>query len=445
MNLVKRFSLFIGLCCATSVYGLSGSGAVIGQSGSTDDVNTITTAVPFLLIAPDSRAGGMGEAGVATSGDANSIHWNPAKMTFAEKDFGFGISYSPWLRNLVPDINLSYISGYKKLDKTQAIGISLLYFTLGDIQFTDEQGNDLMQFRPNEYAIDIAYSRILSDKLSGGVALRYVNSNLTGGQAVGGTQTRPGRSVAADVSAYYLNKDISIVEKDAELAFGINISNIGNRMAYSNSSKRDFIPINLRLGPALSMNLDDYNRFTIAADINKLMVPTTPVYATDDDGVPIINSNNEYVVASGKDPNRGVASGMFGSFSDAPGVLLIDKDGNLIQDSNGEYQVEKGSKVKEEINEINYALGMEYWYNQQFAVRAGYFWEAATKGNRKFFTLGAGLKYNVFGLDLAFLIPAYFGKFVVVNSPLKNTLRFSLTFDFEGLKSISQPSESISE
>ncbi|MBL4625808.1 MAG: type IX secretion system outer membrane channel protein PorV [Flavobacteriales bacterium] len=337
MNLVKDFGFFLALLFVSNTYGQAqvfGTNAVIGQ-----DVNTITTAVPFLLIAPDSRAGGMGEAGVATSGDANSIHWNPAKMTFAEKDFGFGISYSPWLRNLVPDINLSYVSGYKKLDENQAIGVSLLYFTLGDIQFTDDQGNDLMQFRPNEFAIDVAYSRILSDKLSGGIALRYINSNLTGGQSVGGSQTRPGRAVAADVSAYYLNQDVTILEKDAEFAFGINVSNIGNRMAYSNSSKRDFIPINLRLGPCLTVDLDDYNRFTITADVNKLMVPTIPVYATDANGVPIKNSNDEYVIASGKDPNRGIASGMFGSYTDAPGVLQTDENGNLIQDSNGDYQV----------------------------------------------------------------------------------------------------------
>lgn len=430
--------LTLGSSLCTGLFAqVSGSGAVIGQS--TEDVNTITTAVPFLLIAPDSRAGGMGEAGVATSGDANSIHWNPAKMTFSEKDFGFGVSYSPWLRNLVPDINLSYLSGYKKIDDTQAFGASLLYFTLGDIQFTDDQGNDLMQFRPNEFAFDIAYSRMLGEKLSGGIALRYINSNLTGRQTVGGSQTKPGRAVAADVSAYYFNDELTLMEKDAEFAFGANVSNIGNKMAYSDATKRDFIPINFRFGPSLSLNLDDYNKFTVTADVNKLMVPTTPIYATDDNGVPITDSNNDYVIASGQDPNRAVASGMFGSFTDAPGVLQTDENGDLVQDANGEYQVEKGSRLKEELNEINYALGMEYWYNNQFAVRAGYFWEAATKGNRKFFTLGAGLRYNVFGLDFAYLIPAYFGNQAVVNSPLKNTLRFTLTFDFEGLKSISEP------
>ncbi|MBL4653392.1 MAG: type IX secretion system outer membrane channel protein PorV [Flavobacteriales bacterium] len=449
MSTLKGFGFLFSIAIGASVSAQTvqgqngGSSSVIGQS--TVDVNTITTAVPFLLIAPDSRAGGMGEAGVSTSGDANSIHWNPAKMTFAEKDFGFGLSYSPWLRNLVPDISLMYVSGYKKIDETQAFGASLLYFTLGDIQFTDEQGNDLMQFRPNEYAIDLAYSRILSEKLSGGIALRFINSNLTGGQTVGGSQTKAGRSVAVDVSAYYLNKDLTVIEKDAEFAFGLNISNIGNRMAYSNSSRRDFIPINFRLGPSLTIDIDDYNRITITADVNKLLVPTTPVYATDDQGAPITNSNNEYVIASGQDPERAVASGMFGSFTDAPGVLETDSTGSLIQDSNGEYQVEKGSRFKEEMNEINYAIGMEYWYNKQFAVRAGYFWEAATKGNRKFFTLGAGIKYNVFGIDFAYLIPAYFGSAAVVNSPLKNTLRFSLTFDFEGLKSVAEPAASISE
>ncbi len=390
-------------------------------------INTITTAVPFLLIAPDSRAGGMGDVGVAVSPDANSMHWNASKLAFAENEFEVSLSYSPWLRSLVPDINLAYLSAYKKLDKESAIGMSLRYFSLGDITFTDQAGNVTGNFKPSEYAVDFGYARKLSDKLSGALSVRYIFSNLTGNAFVEGAQSKPGRSVAADLSVYYVNDDMKVGEKDATFAFGTNVSNIGSKMSYTESSDQDFIPINLRLGPSLKIDIDEYQSFTMTFDVNKLLVPTPPIYQIDSAGQPMIE-DGEFVIASGRDPNVGVAPGMFGSFSDAPGIIEVDEDGNAITDEQGNVSIEKGSKFKEELREFNLAGGLEYWYANQFAIRAGYFHEHATKGNRKFFTLGAGLRYSIFALDFAYLIPTE------QRNPLANTLRFTLRFNFETLK-----------
>jgi hypothetical protein len=371
-------------------------------------LNTITTAVPFLLITPDSRAGGMGDAGCASLNDVNAIHWNASKLAFAEKKMGIGISYTPWLRALVPDINLAYLTGFYKMKKRGTIGASLRYFSLGDITFTDVNGQTTGQFRPNEFAIDIAYGTKLADNFSVGGAVRYINSNLTGNALVESSQTHAGRAVGVDLSALYKKEKVKLGDKKGVVAIGINISNIGNKMSYSDRGEKnstDFIPINLRLGGSLNMNLDDYNSISILADVNKLLVPTPPIYKTvDSSGALVYDANNEPVILAGKDPNRGVAEGMFGSFNDAPGG------------------------GKEELREINYSIGLEYWYNHLFAIRAGYFYEHPTKGNRQFFTIGAGVKYNVFGLDFAYLIPTQ------QRNPLENTLRFTLTFDFDAFK-----------
>jgi len=392
-------------------------------------LNTITTAVPFLLITPDSRAGGMGDVGCASLNDVNAIHWNASKLAFASKKMGFGVSYTPWLRALVPDINLAYITGFYKLKKRGTIGASLRYFSLGDITFTDANGQTTGQFRPNEFAIDIAYGTKLSKTFSVGGAVRYINSNLTGNALVESAQTKPGRAVGVDLSVLYRKDKVKLADKKAIVAFGLNISNIGNKMSYSDRGDKnsdDFIPINLRIGGSLNVDLDDYNSISILADINKLMVPTPPVYANETVVVidpltgdpktdpitgeivtisqPAYDADGNRVIAAGKDPNRGVAEGMFGSFSDAPGG------------------------GKEELREINYSVGLEYWYNHLFAIRAGYFYEHPTKGNRQFFTIGAGVRYNVFGLDFAYLIPTQ------QRNPLENTLRFTLTFDFDAFK-----------
>jgi hypothetical protein len=370
-------------CCLFLVFFSELSHAQIqrGQLAG-QDVNTITTAVPFLLIAPDSRAGGMGDAGVASTPDANSIHWNPAKLAFISKDMGASISYTPWLRALVNDINLGYLSAFKRISSRQTIAVSLLYFSLGNITFTDEYGTSIGTYNPNEFAIDAAFSQKLAENVSGGIALRYIRSDLTQGASSGGESTQAGNAVAADVSVYYRD-EIEFSGKEALLAFGGNISNLGSKISYTTSGTRDFIPTNLRLGGSLTTELDKYNTFAFNLDINKLLVPTPRV------GV--------------KSSDISVASGVFQSFSDAPGGF------------------------SEEFKEIIYATGVEYWYDNQFAVRAGYFHEAQTKGNRQFVTLGAGLRYNVFGIDFAYIIPT-----TSQRSPLENTLRFTLLFDFDG-------------
>jgi hypothetical protein len=360
----------------------------------TGEINTIQSVVPFLTIASDSRSGAMGDVGVATTADINSLHWNPSKYTFIDGDGGIGLSYSPWLRNLVPDINLAYLTCYKRIDDKQVVSGSLLYFSLGNIVFTDYFGNETRNFNPNEFSIDLAYSRKFAEKFSGGIAFRYIYSNLTGGTHVGGTETKPGISFAADVSSYF-EDDIQLFNRDSWLAFGINISNIGSKMTYTDDQEPDFIPINMRLGSALTVELDNYNSICLAADINKLLVPTPPIY--DSTGINIIK---------GKDPNVSVPVGMIQSFYDAPGGF------------------------KEEIHEITYSLGIEYWYSHQFAVRAGYFHEHETKGNRKFFTTGLGLRLNIFALDFAYLIPS------TQNHPLARTLRFSLSFDFDSFRKL---------
>ncbi|MBA3971916.1 MAG: type IX secretion system outer membrane channel protein PorV [Bacteroidetes bacterium] len=376
-------------------------------------LNTITTAVPFLLITPDSRAGGMGDAGCASLNDVNAIHWNPSKLAFAEKKMGIGISYTPWLRALVGDINLAYVTGFYKTKKRGTFGASLRYFSLGDITFTDINGQTTGQFKPNEFAIDVAYATKLADNFSVGGAVRYINSNLTGNALVESSQTHAGRAVAVDISALYKKDKIKLGDKKAIFAAGINISNIGNKMSYSDRGDKnsdDFIPINMRIGGSLNINLDDYNSISILADINKLLVPTPPIYKykVDTNGATTgeidVDADGNPIIAQGKDPNRGVAEGMFGSFTDAPGGGA------------------------EELREVNYSIGLEYWYNHLFAVRAGYFYEHPTKGNRQFFTIGAGVRYNVFGLDFAYLIPTQ------QRNPLENTLRFTLTFDFDAFK-----------
>lgn len=371
--------------------------AQVDQSNLLGQINTITTAVPFLIISPDARAGGMGDVGVSSSPDANAIHWNPSKLAFVDKKMGFSISYTPWLRKLVPDINLAYVSFYNKLKGDQTIGASLRYFSLGNITFTDNTGAELGQFNPAEFAFDIAYARKLSENFSGGIALRYINSNLTGGFQVENNATKAGNSVAADISAYY-QTEMEVSKKDAIFAVGVNISNIGTKISYTETGVKDFIPINLRLGPSLTLKLNEYNDLAFMIDFNKLLVPTPPIYNPDS----VINGEQQ--ILFGKNPDVSVASGIFNSFSDAP-------DGG-----------------KEELREINIGVGLEYWYDKQFAFRAGYFYEHETKGNRKYFTLGAGLKYNVFGLDFAYLIPTD------QRNPLENTLRFSLVFDFDSLK-----------
>lgn len=373
--------------------------------GDLDEFNTITTAVPFLTISPDARAGAMGDVGVSTLPDGASNHWNPAKFAFIGEGNGLSLSYTPWMSRLVPDISLAYMSYYQSIGKRQTIATSLRYFSLGNITFRDDQGNYIGQFNPNEFAFDVSYALQLSDNLSAGVALRYIYSNLTGGQFVQGFQTRPGMSAAADLSVFYLSDQFKAGDMKAKWSWGMNISNIGAKISYTESGNRDFLPANMRVGAGGFFEIDKYNKFNVHLELNKLLVPTPPQFEKDSTGQIVFNPDGTAKIAAGKDPNVPVIQGVFQSFSDAPGG------------------------VKEELQEIAISLGGEYWYNDQFAVRAGYFHEHESKGNRKYFTMGAGFKMNVFALDVAYLIPAT----KTVKSPLENTLRFTMTFDLQNL------------
>ncbi|MGM0625068.1 MAG: type IX secretion system outer membrane channel protein PorV [Bacteroidota bacterium] len=372
--------------------------------------NVITTAVPFLMIAPDTRAGAMGDAGVATSTDANSQHWNPAKYAFAESDMGISLSYTPWLRNIIDDMNLAYLAGYYKLDDQNMLSASLLYFDMGSITFRDVNNTLLRNFQPTEFALDVGYSRLLGENFSGAVALRYIRSDLTGGMEVAGTLTTPGQSVAADVAFFYTNDEMDLSGMNGTLNWGLNISNIGAKMSYSDNAEQDFIPTNFRTGVYYALEIDEYNKIGLTADLNKLLVPTPPVYYSPGEVTPAGDtvSQPNSVIEAGSDPDISIAGALFSSWADAPG------------EANG-----YNSVFAEEFAEISWSFGAEYWYAEKFALRAGYFTEHQYKGARKYATLGAGLKLNVFGLDFAYLIPTSgFG-----TSPLANTLRFTLTFD----------------
>lgn len=392
------------VAAALLLIALSGRTFLFSQQ-SAGALNAIQTVVPFLTIAPDSRAGAMGDVGAATTPDVYSMHWNPAKFVFIDGNAGVGISYAPWLRNLVPDINIAYLTGYKRIDSKQVLAGSLVYSSLGLVPLTDEFGNPLRDIKPNEFAFDAAYSRLFTDHLSGGVAFRFIYSNLTSGFSSGGDVTKAGISFAADISGYY-QKKISVFSKDGQLAFGLNFSNIGSKMSYSSSQPADFIPMNMRLGTSASINLDNFNRINLSIDLNKLLVPTPPTYynvgEVDAKGDTVHTAKSE--IKAGKDPNVSVPAAIFQSFYDAPGGF------------------------KEEMNEITYAFGLEYWYNNQFAVRGGYFYENPSKGNRKYFTAGAGFRLKGFTLDFSYLMP------LSQNNPLAHTLRFSIAFDFNALR-----------
>jgi len=393
MNLKYYSATVIGILSFAALCSKSLHAQVVqpGTQTNGSQSNNVSTAVPFLLITPDARAGSMGEAGVAVQPDANAMSINPSKLAFLDRPYGFSASYSPWLKSLVPDINLAYISGFYKLNDYSAIGSSMRYFSLGQIQLTDEGQQDLGIYSPNEFAFDVTYSRRFGEEFSLGTTLRYIYSNLTSGQFSAGQQTKAGTGFGVDVSGYY-RKPTVLFNKDAVFSLGANFSNIGTKIGYVDGGSKYFLPTNLKLGAASTFIIDDYNQFTFALDFNKLLVPTQPIR----------DSNGN--ITSGKDPDRSVPSGIFGSFSDAPGGF------------------------GEELKEVSIAFGTEYWYNQQFALRAGYFYEAPEKGDRRYFTLGAGLKYNIFNIDFAYLLAN------PQKSPLANTLRFSLLFNFGNTK-----------
>jgi hypothetical protein len=361
------------------------------SAGQQRGSRTITTAVPFLMVAPDSRSGGMGEAGVALADDANAMHWNPAALSFIDNRFGFAMSYSPWLRNLgIPDINLAYLSGYFNTGSSGVVGASLRYFSLGTINLTNEVGDPAGEENPNEFAFDVGYSLKISPSLSGAISLRYIYSRLNSNGQLGG-DLRPINSLAGDVAFYYTKDFVIRGQGNTPVQFtsGINISNIGPKVSYSpGTGARDFIPTNLRIGYAFKFFLDEYNSITLTNDFNKLLVPSV-----------IIDSTGK--TTGGGRSDQPLLDGFFGSFSDA---------------QNG---------LSGELAETNVSIGLEYWYRELFAVRGGFFHEDPLHGNRRFINVGLGVRYNVFAFHVAYLVP--FGQ----QHPLANTLRFTLSYDFE--------------
>ena len=358
--------------------------------------NVVTTAVPILLVSPDSRAGAMGDVGVASTPDGNSSAWNPAKLAFLEnKNASMAMSYTPWMSKLVPDIDLAYVNYTKALSDRQGVSASLRYFSLGEINFTNEQGNSLGTFNPYEFYFDVAYALKLSDHWSAGTALRWIYSDIAQGQVVQGLQTKPGQSGAADLGFYYQG-DYTNIKGGRRQAWsaGIALTNLGAKIAYSESGNSDFLPTNLRLGGGYHLEIDDYNQMSVYLDLNRLVVPTPPEYGT----------NGEIV--AGMDDNVTPLMGVFQSFN--PGA----KPGGL----------------DELLQENIYNFGLEYKYDNFLFARAGYLHEHKLKGNRQYVTMGFGLAYNVFTIDMAYLIPAS----PTTRSPLENTLRFSMAFNIDG-------------
>ena len=363
----------------------------------TNMFNPVNSAVTSQTIAPDARSAGMGDVGVATDPDAASQFWNPAKYPFCISRAGVALNYTPWLRQLVSDMDLAYLSGYYRIGDYSAVSGSLRYFSLGEVMLSSGQGEQYdMTINPYEMSLDVAYSLMLSETFSISAGVRWIYSDLTYDY---NEDTAPGSAFAADLSCYYQNY-INLGQRECQLGLGLNISNIGSKITFGGSDESEFIPTNMRLGAALMIPVNEYNRFTIAADANKLLVPTYPKKNEDE-------LDNEYEDRRRKDYyDVSSISGIFKSFSDAP----------------------RG--FKEELEEIQWSIGAEYVYNDQFSLRAGYHHESENKGNRKYFTVGAGFKMNVFSLDAGYVIAT------AKSNPLDQTLRVSLTFDMDGIKDL---------
>ena len=360
------------------------------------NINVVTSAVPFLRISPDARSGGMGDVGIATTPDANANFANIARTPFATSKASIAVNYSPWLRDLsVNDVFIASLGGYYQMDDQQAISASLRYFKLGTVQFTDQSGNDLQQYNPREFAVDLGYSRKLSSKFGLGIAIRYISSNLAKGNFQGVGNVKTGNSVAGDLHLYHNG----VKENGQGFNWGLTLSNLGSKISYtSDASQKDYIPGNIGFGVAYTKVFDEANKITFALDLNKLLVPTPPVLSgsnTSQDSAKLVQYRD-----------RSVVSSWARSFGD-------------------------GGGTSEELQEINFAVGAEYFYNNQFGFRAGYFYENPKKGNRKYFTVGATLKYSVAALNFSYLFPSGGG---VNRNPLSNTYRFGLVFDLMGEK-----------
>lgn len=367
-----------------------------------DQFNPVYTGVTSLSIAPDARAGALGDVGVATEADVNSQYWNPAKYPFNIARAGVSMSYTPWLRQLVSDIDLINVAGFYRIGDYSAVSASMTYFSLGEV-FVDD-----ITIKPYEMALDVAYSRMLSENFSAAIALRYIRSDLQYDYA---EDMSPGSAYAADIAMYY-NKYVMLGNRECMLGLGMNISNIGTKISYDDGATNEFLPTNLRIGGSLLIPIDEYNTISISADLNKLLVPTRPTYSQflkesgyEDGDNSYYSEYQAWLEGTGYNDISSI-SGIFKSFNDAPGGFA------------------------EELKEIYGGIGVEYCYNQKFTLRGGYHYENEFKGNRKYYTLGAGFKMSVFSLDAAYLISA------AQNNPLDQTLRFSLSFDMDGLKDL---------
>ncbi|WP_373278006.1 type IX secretion system outer membrane channel protein PorV [Segatella maculosa] len=359
--------------------------------------NPVYTAVTSQTIAPDARAAGMGDVGAATDPDVNSQYWNPAKYPFTISRAGVSLNYTPWLRGLVNDMYLANLAGYYRIGDYSAVSGSLRYFNMGEVMMSSSQsGSNDMTINPYEMSVDLAYALMLSEHLSLSAGVRWIYSDLTYDYT---SETSPGSAFAADIAAYYQNY-VDIGQRECQLGIGLNLSNIGSKINFGSTDNSEFIPTNMRLGASLMIPVDEFNRFTIAADANKLLVPTRPIQKDGESKVDYDTrlQRDYYDVSS--------IGGIFKSFSDAPGGL------------------------KEELQEVSWSLGGEYIYNDKFALRAGYHHESETKGNRKYFTVGAGFKMSAFSLDAGYVIAT------AKSNPLDQTLRFTLTFDMDGIKDI---------
>ncbi|MEN8157247.1 MAG: type IX secretion system outer membrane channel protein PorV [Bacteroidota bacterium] len=375
----------------------------IANGQEADQLNAIHTAAPFLTIAPDGRSTGMGDVGVATAPDLNSQHWNSAKYAFIEGRWGVAATYTPWTRHLTPGRNLGYLTGYYKINEKNIVSSSLRYFSLPINMFPAVTGLAGITIDPFETAFDAGYSRKFTDNFSGGVVFRYIHSDLTRGHAVNGEETRPGTSFAGDLGLYYQD-DIQLGEKPAQWAVGLNISNVGSPISYTADAKAVPIPTNLRLGGRFCFNINASHSISLNTDLNKLLVPTPANYYPDS-----IDEGGNLVLEHGKAAPESVLAGMFQSFYDAPGYITSDGTRSIFL---------------EEMHEIAYSVGAEYWYKKRLAFRTGYYHEHLTKGNRKYFTFGAGARVSIVTLDISYLLPRG-----LKSSSLYNTFRFGLTVE----------------
>lgn len=406
-NYIALLGIMMGVLNASAQFDPI-KGCIVDTNGECVS-NTVLTSMPFLRIAPDARGGAMGDVGIALTPDANSMHYNAANLVFMEEDASVSVTYTPWLRDLqLNDIFLAYLSGYKKIDNQQSLGMSLRWFSLGELNFTNSDGDQTGVGRPREFEFAAAYCRKLGDNFSASLTGKYIYSNLASGQFVNGIEINSASSFGADIGLAY-KKKAKISGYNAQLGFGLTVSNIGSKVSYTNNIIKDFLPGNLGLGASATIDFDSYNTLAFALDINKLLAPS-PIAKTclDENGLPYQCPEWDQDGDNIADyRQKSLFDGILGSFTDAQGGAL------------------------EELQEINFSVGMEYWYDKQFAFRLGYYYEHPLKGARQYMTVGLGLKYNIFGIDISYLVPTS-----AVRSPLDNTLRFGMMFDIANLQEL---------